>query len=84
MITHLSLIGHAGEIVAEVRQAPIGAADDEHDVIALALGASFVVHLDMDAAESIAEALIDAITTRDDAVTINGPVPFVPTWEGLA
>lgn len=83
MITHLSLIGHAGEIVAEVRQAPVGAADD-HDVIALALGASFVVHLDIDAAESIAEALIDAITTRDDTVTMHGPVPFVPAWHGLA
>ena len=84
MITHLSLIGHAGEIVAEARQAPISAGDDAGDVIALALGTSLVVHLDMETAESIAEALIDAITTRDDTVTMHGPVPFIPAWHGLA
>lgn len=80
MITHLSLIGHAGPIVADVRQAPI-AAPDAGDVIALALGESFVVHLDPDTAEAVAEALIDALTTRDDAVRApTGPTPYVPAW----
>lgn len=80
MITHLSLIGHTGPIVADVRQAPI-AAPDSGDVIALALGESFVVHMDSDTAEAVAEALIDALTTRDDAVTPStGPVAYVPAW----
>lgn len=83
MITHLSLIGQAGDVVAQVRQPPIDR-PDLHDVIALAVGSSFVVHLDPHTAEQVAEALIDAITTRDDVLTRPGPVPYLPAWAGLA
>ena len=83
MITHISVIGDtAGQISAEVWQQPIGG--DDGDMIALRVGAGLVIHLDVAAAEIIAETLIDAITTRDDAVILNGPVPFVPAWSGLA
>jgi hypothetical protein len=80
MITHVSLIGHAGEVIAEIRPAPLGA-PDAGETIALTLGPSIVVHLDLECAESVAEALIDAITTRDDVVTPGtGPVAYVPMW----
>jgi hypothetical protein len=84
MITHLSVIGDtAGQVSAEVWAKPIGD-DNDGDMIALRVGAGLVIHLDVAAAEIIAETLIDAVTTRDDAVTFNGPVPFVPMWAGLA
>lgn len=83
MITHLSLIGHAGAIIADVRQAPMDA-PDAGDTIALTLGAGLIVHMDIDTAEAIAESLIDAITTRDDVLSRPGPVPFLPAWVGLA
>lgn len=80
MITHVSLIGHAGEVIAEIRPAPSGA-PDAGDTIALMLGPSLVVHLDLECAESVAEALIDAITTRDDVLTPeSGPTAYVPVW----
>lgn len=83
MITHVSLIGHA-EVVAEWQPAPMDRPDGV-DVVSLTLGPSIAIHLDPDTAEQVAEALIDALTTRDDVVSApQGPVPFLPAWVGLA
>ena len=78
MITHIALIGPC-RVTAEIRES--GPGSPEPDCICLGLGDSLALHLDPEVAEAIAEALIDSLTTRDDAITeAAGPVAYIPTW----
>lgn len=79
MITHVSLIGQADTIVAEMHDPPIGS--PAGPVLVLSLGNTLALALDVDTAEQVAEAIIDAVTTRDDIVrAATGPVPYLPAW----
>lgn len=78
MITHLAFIGP--EIaVAELRPPAMG--DPSPPLVVLNLGADLALHLSVEMAESIADALVGAVADAADVVTMaGGPVPYVPMW----
>lgn len=79
MITHLAFIGPE-TAVGEFRPPAVGDPAGEPTVL-LMLGNDLALHLSVDLAESMADALVGAVADAYDAVTApTGPIPYVPMW----
>lgn len=78
MITHVALIGSEA-VVGEFRPPAVSDPAGE-PTIALMLGPTLALHLPIDLAEQIADALVGAVADAADAVTPAGPTAYLPTW----
>lgn len=74
MITHIALIGD--DLPACDVQPPHTVGGDP--LVVLRLGTSLSVSVSLDQAQYIADSLLDALATSEEA--LNGPVPYVPMW----